>query len=130
MVEASYHRFRLLAHCGRFAVLRNLAKCQRRRELQKNDAPQKSHIITSAIHSLRSNRRLYFFRSTRNRASSFSVSACSPKLSSSAKASFTSASALLTDASTPNSAGYVAFSDAVSLPAVFPSCSEVWVTSS
>ena len=43
--------------------------------------------------------------------------------------SFTSAPAFCSDASMPNSAGYVAFSEAVSLPAVFPSCSEVWVTS-
>ena len=47
----------------------------------------------------------YFFLSTKNRASSFSGSARSPKLSSSAKASLTSASARFTDSSMPNSDG-------------------------
>src|ERR1700680_2923056 len=50
-------------------------------------------------------RSFYFFRSTKNLANSFNVSACSPKLSSSANASFTSASALRSEASIPNSAG-------------------------
>src|ERR1700691_1023167 len=71
----------------------------------------------------------YFFRSTRYRANSFSASARSPKLSRSANAALTRASALRSESSIPNNAWYVGLCEAVSLPAVLPSCSEVWVTS-
>ncbi len=47
----------------------------------------------------------YFFRSTRKRASDFSVSAREPKLSSAAQAVSACASAFFSDSSIPNSAG-------------------------
>src|SRR5467141_4080150 len=72
----------------------------------------------------------YFFRSTRNLARALSVSARDPKPSSEMKAEPMSASAFCNDSFTPNNAGYVTFSAAVSFPAVLPSCSDVWVTSS
>src|SRR6266699_1746476 len=62
-------------------------------------------------------------------ASAFSVSAAGPKLSREVHAVSTRVSACFNDLSTPNRAGYVVFSAAISLPAVLPNCSEVWVTS-
>jgi len=69
-------------------------------------------LASSAICNLKSKikrsafaHRRYFFRSTRNLASSLNVSPRSPKLSSSANASLTKASALRTEASMPNREG-------------------------
>src|SRR5438270_438976 len=58
---------------------------------------------------------LYFFLCTKKFASSFRVAARSPNFCSSASPSLTKASAFATDASIPNNAGYVAFSEAQAL---------------
>src|SRR3954469_12993794 len=74
--------------------------------------------------------RPYCLRSTRKWASCLRVSARPANESSAAQPELISASARRRDSSIPNREGYVAFSEAVSLPAVLPNCSDDCVTSS
>src|SRR5205085_7759337 len=88
------------------------------------------HIIAVRGDGQNVERGAHFFLSTRKCAKSFSVWARAPNESIAEQPAAISESACFTEASTPKSAGYVAFSVAVSFPAVLPSCSEDWVTSS
>src|SRR5258708_31483773 len=65
----------------------------------------------------------YFFLCTRKYARSLSVEARAPNDSRQLQPELINSSARRWDSSIPKSAGYVAFSEAVSLPAVFPPCS-------
>src|SRR5437660_9826058 len=104
-------------------ALRNLFTTEDTEEHRDVERPALRTYYVSTTYSRAS--KCHFLRSTRKWASSFNVPARSPKLSNWAQAALTSASAFLIDSSSPNSAGYVAFSAATSLPAVLPSCSDV-----
>src|ERR1019366_7690148 len=106
--------------------VKDAGACALRRHLQQRAAAGLLYIVAmrgNGEHVKRGGG--HFLRSTRKAAISRRLPALSPKRSSASEAFFTSSSAFLIEASIPNSEGYVAFSVAVSLPAVLPSCSEV-----